>query len=42
MRGAILPQPQYAFMAWCSVKNNFTFTFFHKLEKKNIKEAEGK
>jgi hypothetical protein len=32
MRGAILPIPQHAFMAWCSVKkhrNNFTFTFTH-------------
>jgi hypothetical protein len=31
MRGAILPVPQYAFMAWCSVKkehrDNFIFTF---------------
>jgi len=31
MRGATHPLPQYAFMAWCSVKknhrNNFTFTF---------------
>jgi len=30
MRGAIPPLPQYAFMAWCSVKKhrgNFTFTF---------------
>jgi len=30
MRGAIPPLPQYAFMAWCSVKawDNFTFTFY--------------
>jgi hypothetical protein len=32
MRGAIHPLPQYAFMAWCSIKNQnstgtFTFTF---------------
>jgi len=31
MRGAIPPLPQYAFMAWCSVKkdhrDNFNFTF---------------
>jgi len=29
MRGAILPLPQYVFMAWCLVKHghNFTFTF---------------
>jgi hypothetical protein len=29
MRGAIIPLPQYAFMAWCLVKHrdNFTFTF---------------
>jgi len=30
MLGAILPLPQYAFMAWCSVKEhryNFTLTF---------------
>jgi hypothetical protein len=30
MSGTILPLPQYAFMAWCSVKkkhrDNFTFT----------------
>jgi hypothetical protein len=32
MCGTIPPLPQYAFMAWCSVKNreNFTFvTFYH-------------
>jgi hypothetical protein len=32
MSGAILPFPDYAFMAWCLVKNhrdNFTFTFTH-------------
>jgi hypothetical protein len=31
MRGAIPPLPQYAFMAWCSVKHkdNFTFTFIN-------------
>jgi hypothetical protein len=29
MHGAIPPLPQYAFMAWCSFKNNnFTFTFY--------------
>jgi hypothetical protein len=31
MSGAILPLPQYAFMAWCLVKkhrDNFTFTFY--------------
>jgi hypothetical protein len=29
MRGAILPLPQYVFVAWCLVKhrNNFTLTF---------------
>jgi len=30
MSGAIRSLPQYAFMAWCSVKkhrDNFTFTF---------------
>jgi hypothetical protein len=31
MHGAIPPNPQYAFMPWCSVKkkhrDNFTFTF---------------
>jgi hypothetical protein len=31
MRGSITPLPQYAFMAWCSVKknhrDNFTFSF---------------
>jgi len=32
VRGAVPPLPQYAFMAWCSVKkkehrDNFTFTF---------------
>jgi hypothetical protein len=42
MRGAILPLPQYAFMAWCLVKHrdNFTFTFISKgkrpLGKNNI------
>jgi hypothetical protein len=36
MSGDILPLPQYAFMAWCSVKAQgqlylftFTFTFYH-------------
>jgi hypothetical protein len=30
MSGAIIPLPQYAFMAWCSVKHrdDFTFTFY--------------
>jgi hypothetical protein len=30
MRGAILPLPQYVFLAWCLVKqrDNFTFTFY--------------
>jgi hypothetical protein len=37
MRGAILPLPQYAYMAWCSVKAQgkrlpFTFTL-HPLSK---------
>jgi hypothetical protein len=34
MRGAILPLPQYAFMAWCLVKHrdNFTFTFNHRVQ----------
>jgi hypothetical protein len=27
MRGAIHPLPQYAFIAWCSVKRRDTFTF---------------
>jgi hypothetical protein len=29
MSGAISPLPQYAFMAWCSVKyrDKFTFTY---------------
>jgi hypothetical protein len=32
MSGAILPLPQYAFMAWCLVKHrdNFTFYILHK------------
>jgi hypothetical protein len=34
MREATPPLPQYAFMAWCSVKHrdNFTFTFNAKKE----------
>jgi hypothetical protein len=36
MCGAILPLPQYVFMAWCSVKHrdnfNFTFTFTFNFE----------
>jgi hypothetical protein len=28
MSGAIHPFPQYAFMAWCSVKNRDNFTFY--------------
>jgi hypothetical protein len=28
MSGAILPLPQYAFMAWCSVKHRDNFTLF--------------
>jgi hypothetical protein len=28
MRGAIPPLPQYAFMAWCSVKHRENFTFY--------------
>jgi hypothetical protein len=38
MSGAILPLPQYAFMAWCLVKHrDFTFTFtncctYHELD----------
>jgi hypothetical protein len=28
MRGAILPLPQYAFMAWCLVKHREKFTFY--------------
>jgi hypothetical protein len=27
MRGALLPLPQYAFMAWCLVKHRGNFTF---------------
>jgi hypothetical protein len=27
MRGAILPLPQYAFMAWCSVKKKHRVSF---------------
>jgi hypothetical protein len=27
MRGSIPPLPQYAFMAWCSVKHRDNFTF---------------
>jgi hypothetical protein len=42
MRGAIHPLPQYAFMAWCSVKkmnkDNFTFT----LKKYNLINNKGK
>jgi hypothetical protein len=34
MGGAILPFPQYAFMAWCLVKhrNNFTFSLRHRIQ----------
>jgi len=28
MRGAILPLPQYVFMAWCLVKHRNNFTFY--------------
>jgi hypothetical protein len=28
MRGAILPFPQYVFLAWCLVKHRDNFTFF--------------
>jgi hypothetical protein len=28
MSGAILPLPQYVFMAWCLVKHRGNFTFF--------------
>jgi hypothetical protein len=36
MSGAITPLPQYAFMEWCSVKqqkhrDSFTFTFYNKM-----------
>jgi hypothetical protein len=35
MNGAIPPLPQYAFMAWCSVKkkNMDNFTFILKINK---------
>jgi hypothetical protein len=29
MHGAILPLPQYAFMAWCLVKHRDNFTFYN-------------
>jgi hypothetical protein len=36
MHGTIPPLPQYAFMAWCSVKerhrDNFTFTIYTALD----------
>jgi hypothetical protein len=43
MRGAILPLPQYAFMAWCSVKKStgtalplgYCSFFIHALEQTN-------
>jgi hypothetical protein len=28
MRGAILPLPQYVFMAWCVVKDRNNITFY--------------
>jgi len=28
MRGAILPLPQYVFMAWCLVKHRDNFAFY--------------
>jgi hypothetical protein len=28
MRGAILPLPQYVFMAWCLVKHRDNFTLY--------------
>jgi hypothetical protein len=28
MRGAILPLPQYVFMAWCLVKHRDIFAFY--------------
>jgi hypothetical protein len=41
MRGAIPPLPQYAFMAWCFVKQRdiFTFTFYRKRIKPGKKEV---
>jgi hypothetical protein len=38
MRGAILPLPQYAFVAWCLVKHrdNFTFCFIRHTAVTNI------
>jgi hypothetical protein len=41
MGGAIPPLPQYAFMAWCSVKHrdNFTFTFNNILCREHISKV---
>jgi hypothetical protein len=38
MRGATLPLPQYAFMAWYLVKHrdNFTFYFWDKLKQQSV------
>jgi hypothetical protein len=33
MRGAILPLPQYVFMAWCLVKHRNNFTFYSYIHK---------
>jgi hypothetical protein len=42
MRGAILPFPQYIFMAWCLVKHrdNFTFTFRQATRKERKRNYE--
>jgi hypothetical protein len=44
MSGAIPPLPQYAFMAWCSVKikrrDNFTFTLTPLLQSMFFPQAE--
>jgi hypothetical protein len=34
MSGALLPLPQYAFMAWCLVKHRNKFTFYIYLDLK--------
>jgi hypothetical protein len=38
MRGAIPPLPQYAFMAWCSVKAQGHLYLYTKLWSENFEE----
>jgi hypothetical protein len=39
MRGAVLPQSQYVFMAWCLFEHRDNFTFSFKLGRSSVKVA---